>query len=618
MALALWCAAVGAEQQQLLAVFVEGVEGPPRDNVLAFLEIRQQAGKPVTDKLVLSRLLQTTRLSELIPLTRLLEDATAEIERTTRRTVDTGPPVSYFQLEVDETRLRWLHDRAEDDIRRALEPFGYYHATVAASLERSGQGWVARYRIEKGPPVRITRAQLRIDGAGRHDPAFQEVLADSPLRKGEVLVQPSYEELKKRLELLATERGYFDARFTVHQILLNPAVNTADIELIYDTGERYRFGQVSWPETPLDPALLRRYQTFQPGDPYDSNRLLELQRALIDSGYFQQVEVAAPSDQAVNRATPVNINLEMRDRNRYAFGLGYGTDTGPRGSFRYERRWLNPWGHRFNTRLLASRIKSQWLNEYRIPGRDPTVDTLILRSNLDREYSDVIDSATAQAGVAWERKVGLWQSVVSLDYSVDTFDLTERQTSYLLIPGLSLTRVDADDPVNIDQGTRLDLQLRGAYEPLLSSASFLQALVGGRAVYRLNPRQRLIGRAVAGDTWTSDFAGLPPSLRFFAGGDNSVRGYGLNRIAPRENGQIAGGKRLLVGSLEYEYRLWSNWGVAAFVDSGDAFDDAPQFKTGVGLGLRWFTPVGPLRLDFAHGLESDDLIRIHLMFGPEL
>ncbi len=390
------------------------------------------------------------------------------------------------------------------------------------------------------------------------------------------------------------------------------------MKLAYDTGRRYRFGPVTWPDTPLAPAFLRRYLTFQPGDPYDSNALLDMQNHLINSGYFQQVEVAAPANRAVDYQTPVDVNLEMRDPNRYAVGIGYGTDTGPRGTLGYERRWLNPWGHQFNAQLLASQIKSQAKADYRIPGRNPAVDTFILRGDLEREYSAVIDSASAAAGVAWERKFGLWQGGVSLDYRVDTYNLTERQTSYLLIPGLNLVRVDADDPVNISHGTRLDLQLRGAYEPLLSSTSFLQALASGKAVYSLNARNRLIGHAQAGDTWVSDFTGLPPALRFFAGGDNSVRGYGLDRIAPREDGRIVGGKRLLVGSLEYEYRLGGNWGVAAFVDSGDAFDNSPQFKTGVGLGLRWFTPVGPLRVDFAHGLQSNDLLHFYLMFGPEL
>ncbi len=204
----LWCV-VAAAGQPLLAVFVEGVDGPLRDNVLAFLEIRRQAGKPVTDPTLLTRLLRTTRLSKLIPLTRLLEDAADEVGRAARQSVASGPPVSYYQLDVDEARLRWLHERAEEDIRRALKPFGYYHPTVAASLERSGQGWVARYQIDLGPPVRITSVQVSISGVGSSDPAFQEILADLPFQKGDVLIQPNYEESEETAAVAGYRAGLF-------------------------------------------------------------------------------------------------------------------------------------------------------------------------------------------------------------------------------------------------------------------------------------------------------------------------------------------------------------------------------------------------------------------------
>ena len=115
---------------------------------------------------------------------------------------------------------------------------------------------------------------------------------------------------------------------------------------------------------------------------------------------------------------------------------------------------------------------------------------------------------------------------------------------------------------------------------------------------------------------------LPTSLRFFAGGDASVRGYAYNSIGPTdEEGVVIGGKNLLVGSLEYEHRVWDGWSLAAFVDSGDAFDGAsPELKTGAGVGLRWRSPVGPVRIDLASGLDRPpgDAFRFSFSIGPEL
>ena len=611
----LWLTAGWAETPPLLVVYIEGVEGELRENVAAFLEIRQLAGEPVTDPSLIKQVLDTTRLSELIPFTSVLDRAVTQLGAIGRQ------PVSYYKIQVSEARLRFLHDRAEDNIRQALQPFGYYHPTVKSSLERRGKDWVARYKIELGPPVRINRVDIRLDGAGRDDPALQKLVADSPLKPGERLVQPRYEDFKKRLELLASQRGYFEAQWQTHEIRIKLADNSAAIELHYDTGKRFYFGQIHWPETALAPEFLQRYLQFQAGDPYDADALLNLQSDLINSGYFRQVEVAAPQNKAVDYRVPIDIGLSMRKPRQYAFGLGYGTGTGVRGRFRFEQRWLNPWGHKFKVDLVGSRILSGLRAEYTIPGADPARDAYLLRSSLTHENSPVTKADSASVGAGWRRQFGLWQVTTALDYSLNTFNIGERQSSHLLLPSLDLLRVKTDDPLNIGHGTRLELQLRGAYEPLLSSVSFIQGTVGGNWVQRFAEHHRLIARTSLGTTaLISHFDELPPSLRFFAGGDNSVRGYGWNRIAPRDSeGNIVGGKNLITGSLEYEYRFWDNWGVATFVDSGDAFDRAsPSLKTGLGVGFRWFSPIGPLRLDFAHGLENNNLVRFYLNFGPEL
>ncbi|MFP5506345.1 MAG: autotransporter assembly complex protein TamA, partial [Gammaproteobacteria bacterium] len=121
-------------------------------------------------------------------------------------------------------------------------------------------------------------------------------------------------------------------------------------------------------------------------------------------------------------------------------------------------------------------------------------------------------------------------------------------------------------------------------------------------------------------TWIDGFRELPASLRFFAGGDQSVRGYDFQELGPRDaSGQVIGGKHLVFGSLEYEHRVHGNWGVAAFVDTGNAFNSTHEgLETGAGIGLRWRSPIGMVRLDLAAAVSQDNALRLHFTLGPDL
>jgi translocation and assembly module TamA len=586
-----------ADEQQPIVLCVEGVQGAQRANVLAYLQIAQGRATEPDESIV------------------------ASVTGTIKKVVEVALPPSCYKAEVSGSRLRWLHNKAEDDIRQALKPFGYYQPSVESTLEQTKEGWRAHYRIDVGPPIRIARLDVRVLGEGEQDPKFQEILADLPLAQREILSQPAYQDLKEKLERTATNRGYFDARFEKHQIGIDLHANTADVILWFDTGKRYYFGQIHLPETALALGFLRRYVEFQPGDPYESSKLVTLQSDLINSDYFKRVEVNAAQDQASDYHIPVNVELEPQGRSNIVLGAGYATDTGPRGRLGWKYRWVNPYGHRLNMELRASAIKYGVASAYEIPGADPSRDLYSLNARLSREDSDVKDTTMGVLGASWSKYFGFWQRLLSLKYGLERFRTEDTQTSKLLIPGISLIRVAKDDPLAVTHGSRFEFKLQGAYEPLLSDVSFVQPKVSGKLVWSFAKRNRLTARADLGTTWVSDFDKLPSSLRFYAGGDQSVRGYDLDKISPvNDDGDEVGGKHLVVGSLEYEYRLFEQWGIAAFVDSGDAFDNGLDMKTGVGIGIHWYSPIGPVRVDVAHGLDRPpgDTIRLHLIIGPVL
>lgn len=575
LALLLVASMAQGETEARLRVEIEGVGGELRNNVEAFL-----------------RLIPLTETDETLP---------------------------------GESRLRWLHQRADDDIREALQPFGYYRPEIDSELTATEEGWLARYRIDPGPPLPLAGLDLRLSGAGENDPAIKALIDAPPLTVGQTLDQRRYDRLRTSLQAVATERGYFDARFSRSQIQIDLEAYQAEVIIHYDTGERYRFGTVSFENNALLPSFLERFVALEPGQPYTASALLQLQTDLTNSDYFDLVLINASPEMAEEFVIPVVVDLTMRSRSKYTFGIGYATDTGARGRAGLERRWVNRRGHKFEAQALISQIRYGIGTVYTIPGADPLNDAYLLRARIDGEDSNRKDSITGVIGVSRQFQRSQWNHLLSLDYQWERFTAgsADRRTTRLLMPGARSTWLSADDRLQVRRGRTVTLELRGAHEGVLSDVTFLQGSINARWIQALSDKNRILLRAQAGTTAidSNDFRLLPTSIRFFAGGDTSVRGYALDSIAPRDDtGRVVGGRHLLVGSIEFDHRFRDDWSVAAFVDFGDAFDnESPTLRKGAGLGLRWQSPVGPVRLDLAHGFdEPGDDFRIHFSLGPEL
>jgi translocation and assembly module TamA len=333
------------------------------------------------------------------------------------------------------------------------------------------------------------------------------------------------------------------------------------------------------------------------------------------------VEVVAEQEQAEGLEVPIAVNLVPAKPQRYQFGLGYGTDTGPRGSVLAEYRRLNRRGHRAELELKLSQIEKSGAAKYLLPGAYPRTDVLTFSFGYADIRTDTSESKTFLAGADRSQSRGLWRESLSLLYQREDFKVgVDRGVARLLVPGVGYSRVIAEDRINTRKGYRLQLRLSGAQDGVLSNATFLQAYASGKRIRPLGRRGRLIARAEAGYTETPDFRKLPPRIRFFAGGDQSVRGYGFQELGERdEEGNVIGGPTLLVGSVEYEYRFLPKWGIATFFDSGAASDSfSGPFQKGVGLGVRWISPVGPIRLDGAYALDDPRGFRVHVNIGPDL
>lgn len=532
--------------------------------------------------------------------------------------------------ELFEARIRRLHRNATAEIKQALEPFGYYDSQVRSELAQQTGGWLATYHIVPGAPAHVENIDIQLLGEGTKDEEFQRLIADFPLHKGDVLEHAKYEAGKRALQALAAERGYLNAQLSRHEVYVQPDQHSANVTLHFDTGPRYRFGKVSFiqpaghEKTHLDPEFLARFVPFEQGEPFSTSRLFTLQNILSDSDYFNSVDAKARRDLIENREIPVEIMLEPRNKHRYTAGLGYGTDTGVRGSLAWENRHINDQGHRLRTELRLSEIKNSFIARYRIPTRNPRTDRIELTAGWLENNPQTSRSQIAVLGASHTLLRGSgWLETIYINYQAETFTVgSDSGHSKLLLPGISWSRVDADNRIYTRHGTRLSIDIRGTHPLLGSDIQLLQMRLQGKLIRPLGENGRVILRGDAGLSRVGEFAKLPASLRFFSGGDQSVRGYGYNTLGPRDaaSNRVIGGEQLLVGSTEYEYSWTDKWSSAVFFDIGNALDNwTEKLKQGAGVGVRWKTPIGLIRFDLAWAVsEPNNPMKFHLVIGPDL
>jgi translocation and assembly module TamA len=518
-------------------------------------------------------------------------------------------------------RIARLHERAPLEIQRAVEPFGYYHAEIDPSLTGDdGDQFDARYVITLGDPVRVRDVRVAVAGAGAKLPPFPRLAAEFPLKQGDVLNQRAYQQHKAAFTSVATDSGFLDANFTTNVIRIHSTENVADIELAFDTGARYHFGPVTFDSTSVDDRVMRSYVNFKPGDPFVYDRLLAFQSTLGGAPYFSRVEAIAQPD-SVSHEVPIHVKLEGRRPRRYEVGAGYGTDTGPRVLLNAEFRRLNRAGHRYTGRANVSQVELSLSAEYVIPSLYPHTHAYTIGAVVARLDPDAYTTDRLAVGPTRSQPRFGWMESITLSYEREDFTVgSDDGITDLVIGGVTYRRKRADDDIAPTRGTRFDLGLRGADEALLSSQTFLSFTATAKAVRTFPGRVRMIARVDGGATSTPSLRELPPTIRFFAGGDNSVRGYDYESLGPLdEDGRVIGGHLLLTASAELQVPLKGKFGLAGFYDAGNAFanGDSGVMEQGMGGGLRWQSPVGPIRLDLAYALDHDAW-RVHFTMGPDL
>lgn len=616
---------------------------------------------------------------------------------------------------------------------QAAQAVGYYEATF-----RFQKTDATHLKIEVVPsePVRVAVQNIDFSGEGATAPQFQVIRLVPELDIGALLNQGLYEKTKTRISDTATENGYFDAYWRLHDVKVQLPEDKADINLKYETGQRYKLAQVQFKMSdpnkplPLRQKVLESMVPWKDGDDYAFWRVNTLATNLTNSRYFNWslVDTVKPnplvkslelppdiqelvdqqkisetdaqsktntaqkqkqsnkevtqdvvdedqfagsngertSDEVVqenkeqqseqdrlkaqarlDKKIPVVVTLNADKLNSAEVGIGYGTDTGVRLRTQYRRAIVNSLGHSFDANMEVSQIRQAIDAHYTIPYKNPLTNYINLISGYEREQTDSIghgmslttESAVLGADHIIRNLLGNWQHTYGVRYRLDKINQTgdvasssvpdaflrpgsnPQQTSLLL--GYQISRVDSNDAVNPVRGLKQNYKIQLGSKSVLSDANMAIVNADYGFIYSLgtNDNHQFVGDAQFGYIFTDNFANVPYNLRFFAGGDQSIRGFDYKSLAPREDGYKIGGQALAIGSLEYNYQFKQGWRGAIFTDVGNAFD--ANFKNptaySVGVGVRWQSPIGPIRLDVASGIsDPNHPIRLHFFIGSQL
>ncbi|OOF85484.1 autotransporter assembly complex protein TamA [Rodentibacter ratti] len=511
-------------------------------------------------------------------------------------------------------------------VDKGLRVFGYYDSSVTFELKKRKTGRdLLIAHVKPGEPSRIAGADVKIEGEAAQDENFQALRKNLP-KEGELVEHQKYSDYKSSISTLALARGYLDGTFTVSRLEISPETHQAWWRMLFDSGVRYRYGEIKFSRSQIREDYLQNMLKIRTGDPYLLSQLSGLTNDFSSTGWFSSVLLQPHVDEQ-NKVVNLEVLLNPRKKNAMELGIGFATDTGPHLQIGWTKPWINNRGHSFRTNLYVSSPKQTLEASYKIPLlKNPLNYYYEFSGGLENEdKNDTKTTAVTLAGLRyWNNDEG-WQYFAGVRARYDKFTQADINDKTLLVyPTGGVNRTRLRGGMFPTWGDSQKITVDVAYKGLLSDASFfkVQASTGWIRTYAEN--HRFLTRAEIGYLHTKDINKIPPTLRFFAGGDRSVRGYGYKKISPKDrNNKLVGGSRLLTGSFEYQYQVYPSWWGATFVDAGLAANrfSNEELRYGAGVGVRWASPVGAIKFDIATPIRDKDNsknIQFYIGLGTEI
>ncbi|CAG9177618.1 autotransporter assembly complex family protein [Cupriavidus respiraculi] len=530
------------------------------------------------------------------------------------------------RADLSDDQFNFMVETVGDQVRALSATEGWFDPQTTVRVEGEGDGRIVYVSVDAGARTLIRNVDVDVTGPAATQ-APEQVAAvrenwglppERPFR------QADWDKAKDDALVALQSTSYYGATLARSQARIEPDERAADLTARYASGPAYVLGPLQVNGTRRYPEqIIRNVNPLAIGEAYHVERLLELQRAVQNQPYFSnvQVELGEPVATEVPDTViaPVNVQVREYPTHRVTSGVGYSTDTGAQveGRYSYLNMFNRAWVFDSQARIAQSR---QYLfAELAMPPDSKTYRNSVYTSydrTIDIESTDI---TSWRAGLKRSRSREKYDTTLSLDYYYDHLQPfgEPEQLSRALVPAYSWTRRDVDNPVFPRRGNVINTQLGVAMKGLLTDQTFFRAYGRIRQFIPVRKRDLIVARLELGADFTTGSAEkIPASLRFRAGGTDSIRGYGFQSIGTRKGASVLPAKYLGTASLEYQYWFKPDWGAAVFWDTGTATDnlDGVKLYHGVGVGARWRSPVGPVQLDVGYGIQ-DRKIRPHISLG---
>lgn len=515
-------------------------------------------------------------------------------------------------------QLKPFNDISTEELRiqvsKALQPYGYFKPYIRVMITGTLKAAIA---IDPGPQTTIKKLNIKLTGEGADNPLLRKTLKDIPIAVNDPLLTSKYNKTKESLTNTAENLGYLHNTFTQSEVLVDENNNTAQIDLVFDTGPLFYFGQVQFDPTNINPSLLHRYVPFQVGQPYSTDQVLKFNNYLSDSGYFSSVIVKPKIGDS--NTVPVVVHLQPVPKYSYTLSAGYGTDTGIRGRAGLNIIPVNNKGHKFNALAQGSFNQNALQAQYIVPGKNPIVDQYTLTGNFSNLNYDAGYSNAYLLSLAQQHNRDFFKRSLSINALYESFNYTNQPNTdqFMLYPKATFTFSETQNQLFSPSGYNITFKALGASKLTFSKTSFFQTALDAKAAYMIEPwRLRVYSHAIQGYTAINDINQLPLSLAMLLGGTDNMKAFSFNSIGP--------GKRITYGGIELQKETVKNWYLVGFYDAGDVYNPiARHIQYDVGAALMWVSPIGPIKIGLAQSINNrfqreGSSPRLIVNMGPDL
>lgn len=514
------------------------------------------------------------------------------------------------RTDLGKEQFDYLLATVGEQVSQLAATEGYFSPVTRARVEKAGALQVVHIEVSPGERTRVSDVLLRFTGPiATQEPGRVATLESKwSMPVGQPFRQDDWSKAKDDTLYALQRYRYHAARLTFSQARIEPDEHRAELDAEYDSGPPFTLGKLHVTGTRRYPAsIVEHVNPLHEGEPYSVDRLLELQRQIQNTPYFSNVIIDVPSDPAQASLAPVNVKVTEFPTQRVQAGVGYASDTGAHvlGRYGYNNVFGRAWV--FSSQANLEQQRQYGLVSLAMPP-DAKAYVNSISTSFNRTTVEGVDQRSLQVGLKRARTLDKYDWAYTLDFYRDELrpDTGPRFLNHALVPGFAWTRRNVDDPIFPRRGNIISTQIGFGVKGMLSDQSFGRVYGRVRQYVPIGQRDLMILRTEFGAVLTHGSNDrIPASLLFRAGGNDSIRGYGYQSIGLNQGGSVLPAKYLATGSIEYQHWLSHQWGGAIFWDLGTASDTLQGAKiyNGVGFGVRWRSPVGPVNLDLGYGIE---------------